>query len=126
MAILEGKVALITGASSGLGRVFATTLAKNGCNVIIAARRTQMLQSLSDEINALAAVESSVSDRHLRPGKAAVVELDVSAGEAAINDAVEKAWAVFGYIDVLLNNAGYRGKGFGFHSRLRCASLFWN
>lgn len=85
-----------------------------------------MLQSLSDEINALAAVESSVSDRHLRPGKAAVVELDVSAGEAAINDAVEKAWAVFGYIDVLLNNAGYRGKGFGFHSRLRCASLFWN
>ncbi|KAG0624693.1 hypothetical protein M758_3G268000 [Ceratodon purpureus] len=106
MALLEGKVALITGASSGLGREFALSLSKNGANVIVAARRKQMLESLCDEINDLAKrnkVDGAQS------GKAVAIELDLSGSESAIDDAVEKAWAVFGPIEVLVNNAGTRG-----------------
>lgn len=102
MAELEGKVALITGASSGLGKEFAFALSKNGANVILAARRKHMLQSVCDEINA-AATETG------RSGKALAVEVDVSAGEGVIDAAVEKAWTAFGYINVLVNNAGLRG-----------------
>lgn len=113
MADLEGKVALITGASSGLGKVFATTLSKNGCNVILAARRTQLLQSLCDEINSLVAEAPASSSRNIesspRPGTAVIIQLDVSASESVIDAAVEKAWAAFGYIDILVNNAGFRG-----------------
>jgi NAD(P)-dependent dehydrogenase (short-subunit alcohol dehydrogenase family) len=107
MAQLEGKVALITGASSGLGREFALSLSKNGANVIVAARRKQMLESLCDEIKALA---KRNEEDGTRSGEAFAIELDVSASEPAIGAAVEKAWAVFGYIDVLVNNAGIRGR----------------
>ena len=106
MAQLEGKVALITGASSGLGREFALSLSRNGANVIVAARRKQMLETLCDEINALAQRNEEAGTR---AGKAVAIELDVSASEPAIDAAVEKAWAVFGHIDVLVNNAGMRG-----------------
>lgn len=106
MALLEGKVALITGASSGLGREFALSLSKSGANVIVAARRKQMLESLCDEINALAKRNEGGGTRS---GTAFAIELDVSASEPALDAAVEKAWAVFGYIDVLVNNAGTRG-----------------
>jgi len=110
MAELEGKVALVTGASSGLGREFALSLAKNGANVILAARRKQMLEALCDEINAVA---NGGDEAGTRSGRAVAVELDVSASEAVIDAAVEKAWATFGYIDVLVNNAGMRGKYYG-------------
>lgn len=106
MAELEGKVALVTGASSGLGREFALSLSKHGANVIIAARRKQMLESLCDEINSLAV---GGEDAGARSGRAVAIELDVSASESDIDAAVEKAWAAFGYIDVLVNNAGTRG-----------------
>ena len=106
MALLEGKVALITGASSGLGREFALSMSRNGADVIVAARRTQMLVSLCDEINARAGARS---------GKAAAIELDVSASGPVIDAAVEKAWAVLGPIDVLVDNAGLRGTFHGAH-----------
>ncbi|XP_024357149.1 uncharacterized protein [Physcomitrium patens] len=106
MAVLEGKVALITGASSGLGREFALSLSKNGANVILAARRKNLLDSLCDEINALA---NQSEGKGPRSGKAVAIELDVSASEPVIDAAVEKAWAALGYIDVLVNNAGLRG-----------------
>lgn len=114
MEDIEGKVALITGASSGLGRVFSVTIAERGCNVIIAARRTRLLESLCDEINALTDGDSNTGEtgecsRRPRPGRVAIVEVDVSKDESVIDAAVEKAWTTFGVIDILVNNAGFRG-----------------
>jgi len=106
MAELDGKVALITGASSGLGREFALSLSTNGANVILAARRKQMLEALCDEINAVA---NEGDYPRTASGRAVAIELNVSASEAVIDAAVEKAWAAFGYIDVLVSNAGVRG-----------------
>lgn len=95
---LAGKVVLVTGASSGLGREFCLDLARAGCRVIVAARRTELLQSLCNKIND--------GDSVLR---AVAVMLDVSADGATIDKSVQKAWDAFGHIDVLINNAGVRG-----------------
>ena len=89
---LSGKVALVTGASSGLGVHFAKTLAGAGASVIVAARRADRLASLQAELSK-------------DGGKACAVDLDVqSAGSIATAfDMGEKA---LGPIDVLVNNAG--------------------
>ena len=47
---LDGKIALVTGASSGFGRHFATVLAKAGASVVLAARRTELIQGAAGEI----------------------------------------------------------------------------
>nr|GMD43042.1 3-oxoacyl-[acyl-carrier-protein] reductase, chloroplastic-like [Ipomoea batatas] len=93
---------MVTGASSGLGREFSLDLAKAGCRVIAAARRVDRLKSLCDEING---VDSST----VPPPRAVAVVLDISAGGSAVEAAVQKAWAAFGRIDALINNAGIRG-----------------
>ena len=90
--LLSGKVALVTGASSGLGRHFALLLARHGADVVVAARRTDALAALADEIGALGR-------------KAHVVPLDVrdaASVEAALRDSVARA----GHVDILVNNAG--------------------
>jgi NAD(P)-dependent dehydrogenase (short-subunit alcohol dehydrogenase family) len=89
---LSGKVALVTGASSGLGVHFARTLAAAGASVAIAARRADRLASLQAEL-----LEAGV--------KAAAVELDVQSGKSvkAAFDAAEK---MLGAIDIVVNNAG--------------------
>lgn len=96
---LNGKVVLITGASSGSGREFSILLAKNGCKVIAAARRLDLLNSVCDLIYA----QSSETPR------AVALELDVTAEPQAVEAAIQKAWSAFGQIDVLINNAGLRG-----------------
>ena len=89
---LSGKVALVTGASSGLGVHFARTLASAGASVAIAARRADRLASLQAEL-------------HKAGNKAAAVELDVQSGKSvgAAFDAAENA---LGAIDIVVNNAG--------------------
>ncbi len=89
---LTGKVALVTGASSGLGVHFARTLAGAGASIAIAARRADRLASLQAELQTAGA-------------KAAAVELDVQSADsiAAAFDAAEKA---LGPIDIVVNNAG--------------------
>ncbi len=89
---LSGKVALVTGASSGLGVHFARTLASSGAAVAIAARRADRLSSLQAELEQAGA-------------KAAAVDLDVQSAESisAAFDAVE---GKLGGIDILVNNAG--------------------
>jgi NAD(P)-dependent dehydrogenase (short-subunit alcohol dehydrogenase family) len=89
---LKEKVALITGASSGLGAQFARVLARNGALAVLAARRIDRLKELRAEIEA-------------GGGAAHVVALDV-ADPAAISDAVGQVEAAVGPIDILVNNAG--------------------
>ena len=89
---LTGKVALVTGASSGLGVHFARTLAAAGASVALAARRADRLASLQAELQSAGA-------------RAVAVELDVQSGDSitAAFAAVEEA---LGPIDIVVNNAG--------------------
>jgi len=89
---LKGKVALVTGASSGLGTQFARALAENGAAVALVARRADRLDALKKEIEGAG-------------GNAVAVEADVTdrAGMAKAFDATEKA---FGTVTILVNNAG--------------------
>ena len=89
---LTGRVALVTGASSGLGTRFARMLADNGARVVLAARRVERLQALRDQI-----IEAG--------GQATAVPLDVT-DIAAIRAAVDQAESEVGPIDILVNNSG--------------------
>ncbi|MBC3812259.1 MULTISPECIES: SDR family oxidoreductase [Undibacterium] len=88
----EGKVALITGASSGLGARFAKVLAKAGAQVVLASRRVDRLKELRAEIEA-------------DGGAAHVVALDVT-DYASIKSAIAHAETEAGPIDILINNSG--------------------
>lgn len=89
---LSGRVALITGASSGLGKQFALTLARAGAAVVLAGRRVELLKDLRSEI------EASGGDAH-------VVGLDVT-DVNSIRSAVAHAETEVGPIDILINNSG--------------------
>ncbi|GMH20216.1 hypothetical protein Nepgr_022057 [Nepenthes gracilis] len=106
---LGDKVVMVTGASSGIGREFCVDLAKAGCRVIAAAHRTDLLQSLCDQINRFSSSSHSTPIADDPAVIAIAVELDVSADGLAIEASVQKAWNAFGRIDVLINNAGLRG-----------------
>ncbi len=89
---LTGRVALVTGASSGLGRQFAHTLAKAGAAVALGARRVDRLDQVAREIAAVG-------------GRAIPVALDVT-DPVSIQAALEKAAAELGPVAILINNAG--------------------
>lgn len=97
---------MVTGASSGIGREICLDLAKTGCRIIAAARRVDRLKMLCDEINGM---EGGVDDI-----RAVAVEIDLGSNGDVIEASVGKAWDAFGRIDVLINNAGIRGKSFVF------------
>ncbi|XP_004248275.1 uncharacterized protein [Solanum lycopersicum] len=100
---LSGKVVMVTGASSGIGRELSIDLAKAGCRIIVSARRVDKLKSLCNHINGR-------GNSELDPAPNAIaVELDVTANGGNIEAAVQIAWDAFGHIDVLINNAGVRG-----------------
>lgn len=89
---LAGETALVTGASSGLGRRFALVLARAGAHVAIAARRTEKLAELAAEVEAF-------------DGRALPVRLDVTDPES-IRHTVHNAETELGPITILVNNAG--------------------
>ncbi len=89
---LDGKVALVTGASSGIGEATAIALAQEGAAVAIAARRADRLASLRDKLAGDGA-------------RVLTVELDVT-DKAACAEAVRRTVKEFGGLDVLVNNAG--------------------
>ena len=89
---LSGRVAFITGASSGLGAQFARALSKAGAGVVLAARRMEPLKTLRAEL------ESEGGDAH-------VVHLDVNDHDS-IKAAVAHAETEMGTIDILVNNSG--------------------
>jgi NAD(P)-dependent dehydrogenase (short-subunit alcohol dehydrogenase family) len=88
----KGKVALVTGASSGLGERFAQVLAEAGATVVLAARRTEKLKELRAQIEA-------------EGGASRIVQLDVT-DFASIKSAVAHAETEAGPIDILVNNSG--------------------
>ena len=94
---MAGRTALVTGASSGLGRHFAVLLARAGANVAVAARRGGLLAEVHGEIEATGR-------------KAAVVIMDMT-DATTIARAFEEAEATLGPIDVLVNNAGTTARG---------------
>lgn len=93
---LQGRVALVTGASSGLGMQFSRALADNGAAVALVARRSDRLKTLKDEIerkgNKAIAIEADVTDR------------------AAMTRAFDAAEKAFGTVTILVNNAGIAQK----------------
>jgi len=89
---LEGTVALVTGASSGIGEAGARALAKHGAAVVVAARRKERLDEL-------------VSTIESEGGKALAIETDVTV-EAEARSAVERTVSELGRLDTVFNNAG--------------------
>jgi NAD(P)-dependent dehydrogenase (short-subunit alcohol dehydrogenase family) len=89
---LKAKVAIVTGASSGIGEATARELASRGAAVVLAARATQKLEALEREISASG-------------GKALAVKTDVS-NRASVEALVGKTVEAFGSLDILVNNAG--------------------
>jgi 3-oxoacyl-[acyl-carrier protein] reductase len=90
--ILAGRVALVTGASQGIGRACALTLAARGASIAAAARSQEKLNEVVREIESAG-------------GKAAAVPMDI-ADEEQIKSGVKKVIAHFGKLDILVNNAG--------------------
>jgi len=92
MFSLQGRVALVTGASSGLGTQFAKALADNGAAVALVARRAERLKALKADIEG-------------KGGKVVAVEADVT-DRAAVARAFDAAEKAFGTVTILVNNAG--------------------
>ncbi len=92
MVSLEGRIALVTGASQGIGRACALTLARAGAQVALAARNTGKLAEVAAEIEAAG-------------GKAVSFELDL-ASEESIKAAAKAVLAHFGKVEILVNNGG--------------------
>lgn len=92
MFSLKDRVALVTGASSGLGRQFAMALADNGAAVALVARRADRLGALKEEIGG-------------KGGRAVAIEADVT-DRAAMTRAFDAAEKAFGTVTILVNNAG--------------------
>ena len=89
---LEGRVALVTGASQGIGHACALALAREGATVAVAARNQQKLDELVAQITAAG-------------GNASAFVIDV-ADEEQVKSGIKAALAQFGKIDILVNNAG--------------------
>ena len=92
-AELDGKVALISGASRGIGRAIAGRLAQQGCDCIIAARTEETLRQAAQQI----------TDQSGRRVEICAVDLRTSEGCSALHAQVEEQ---FGRLDILINNAG--------------------
>src|SRR5699024_7916396 len=93
MKVLQGRTAIITGASSGIGKGIDKELAQKGVNVVLAARRKEKLEELADEIN------------KANKGKALAVKTDIS-NEKDVEKLTREAEKAFDHIDILINNAG--------------------
>lgn len=94
---LSGSVALVTGASSGIGAATALALARHGCSLAVVARRTDRLTELTDAL-----------DAQDIPALALTADLgDAEQARRAVEETVDR----FGRLDVLVNNAGYGARG---------------
>jgi len=104
MSHLTGKIALVTGASQGIGRACALELAKAGATVALAARNTDKLEAVAAEIAAAGGIAKAFA-------------LDVS-GEDSIKTAAKAVLAEFGTVHILVNNAGITKDGLALRMKL--------
>lgn len=95
---VEGRTAFVTGASSGLGVVFAEALAHAGANVVLAARRLERMEEVAKRIE------------QQTGRKARVIKCDVGDAEQ-VESAIAQTWDEFGRVDILVNNAGIVAEG---------------
>jgi len=102
---LTGKVAIVTGASRGLGQYFGRALARAGADLVITSRKPDSLGAFETEIEALGR-------------KALPVQLDVC-DYGSIQEMVDSAYKAYGKIDILVNNAG-------FNVRKRALDVTWD
>ncbi|KAF0296872.1 Dehydrogenase/reductase SDR family protein 7-like [Amphibalanus amphitrite] len=100
---LEGKVVVLTGASSGLGEALAHRLYAAGCRLILLSRRVDQLERVKQEV--------MMAHRRATVYPPVVLELDLAQTQSA-QQAARAALAVFGHVDILISNAGisYRGE----------------
>lgn len=89
---LEGKVAIVTGASKGIGKGIALRYAQEGAAVVLASRSLNLLEAIARQINE-------------KGGQALAIEVDV-AQYASVAQMIEKTCECFGRLDILVNNAG--------------------
>ena len=92
MGLLDGKIALITGGSSGIGKSIALTYAREGANVVVASRKQENLDKVATEIKALGRESLAIST-------------DVKIPEQ-VENMVQKTVDHFGRLDIMVNNAG--------------------
>lgn len=92
MQSIEGKVVVITGASSGLGEATARLLSAKGASVVLGARRSDRIEALADELKA-------------KGGQALAITTDVTQPDQ-VQRLVDQAVETFGRVDVIINNAG--------------------
>src|SRR5215475_6322025 len=94
---LSGKTAIITGATSGIGKATALLFAEEGANVVFTGRRTELGQRVSEEIQGRGARGVFVQADHTKTG--------------ACSHVLERTLAEFGRVDILFNNAGIVTRG---------------
>ncbi|MGH9775826.1 MAG: 3-oxoacyl-[acyl-carrier-protein] reductase [Candidatus Acidiferrales bacterium] len=104
MFLLQGKIALVTGASQGIGHATARALARAGARVALAARNEENLRALAGEIQKAG-------------GEAAVVPMDVGDPEQ-VKAGFAKSMQKFGRLDILVNNAGIARDGLALRMKL--------
>src|SRR5690625_723182 len=92
MMRLDGKIAIITGAGSGIGRATAIMFAREGATVVVAELHQHRAEQVVGEITE-------------NGGRALAIEIDVT-DSAAVNSMVERTVNEFGKVDILINNAG--------------------
>ena len=107
MSTLTGKIALVTGASQGIGRACALALAAQGATVALAARSADKLQAVAQEISAITG----------DGGRAKPYALDVSS-EDSIKSTAKTILADLGAVHILVNNAGITKDGLALRMRL--------
>ena len=90
---ISGEVALVTGASSGLGVAFTRGLARAGATVVVTARRQELIDQTADMVRSFG-------------GKALAISADIT-DEAQFESVFERTVAEFGRLDIMVNNAGY-------------------
>jgi dehydrogenase/reductase SDR family protein 1 len=101
---LEGQVALVTGASRGIGKAIALQLGRDGAHVVVCARSERSTDEMPGSIGeTVAAIEAEA-------GAAEGQRLDVT-DDANVDAVIERVWSTHGRLDILVNNAGILGGG---------------
>ncbi|MFX0200852.1 MAG: SDR family NAD(P)-dependent oxidoreductase [Candidatus Hodarchaeota archaeon] len=113
--LLKGKVAIVTGSSRGIGKAIALAMAKEGANIVVAARTEVEKSRLPGTIH------KTAEDVRQEGSRALAVRMDIT-DDHQVEEMVKKTIAEFGKIDILVNNAGIGTRG----SLLETSTKTWD